>query len=96
MNTEIFIDSIIKCSNTEKLKRVIKGLIDIPDHKLEYVLGRENWTPAMWETIERYGIPFTKENHEIFVEMVQDKLEGPDIEREWTENEYNNFVMYHK
>jgi hypothetical protein len=77
------------------IRKVIAIQIDsLPNYKLIYILRLKEYVKGIWQTIHAYGIPFSKENHEILVEMVQEKLEGPDIEREWSEDEYQNFVQY--
>ena len=75
-------------------KKVFKMLIDVPNHKLAYVLKIQEYVKGMWDTAARYGIEHTKENHELLVDLVQEKLEGPNLEREWTEEEYENFVVF--
>ena len=79
---------------TTAAKRIImEQLIDVPNHKLVHAIC--HYSNGMWGTLERYGIPHTKENHEFFVDIVQTKLMGsPDIEREWTIDEYENFVKF--
>jgi hypothetical protein len=75
----------------------MKSLIDIPNYKLTYIIRLKEYVKGIWDTLARYGIEHTQENYEIFIELVQTKLEGsPDIEREWTEDEYNNFVLFNK
>lgn len=70
--------------------------LDMPLHKIEYVIRNLSLVEGLWGCLERYGITYSKENHELLIELVQDKLEGPDLEREWTEDEYNNFVLFKK
>lgn len=81
---------------TEQQKiKVMNSMIDMPKHKLLYILPRKDYVAGMWDHLKRYGIEFSKENHELLVEQVQTKIEGTsEIEREWTEPEYDNFVMY--
>lgn len=85
-------DLIVKSDN--KIKRLMLQMIDLPDHKLKYVIHSKTLVDGLWGNLAAYGVQRTKENHELLVELVQEKLEGPDIEREWTEEEYNNFVKF--
>jgi hypothetical protein len=75
---------------------VMKSLIrDLPRHKLEQVINEPTFVRGLWSTLtEGYKIPFSKENHEVLVDLVQDQLEGPNLEREWSEREYNTFVKF--
>jgi hypothetical protein len=75
-------------------KTVMLTQIDIPRHKLEYVLHTKVLVDGLWSCLKAYGIEHTKENHDLLLELVQTKLEGPDLEREWTEEEYENFVVF--
>lgn len=78
----------------EKIGKVIAILIDITDSKLKYAIARDSLVQGLRDTFANYNIPYTKEVHEQLVEAVQTKLEGPDFEREWTEEEYENFVIW--
>lgn len=79
------------------IRNVVRSLIrDLPPHKLVYVIQHRTLVAGIWGNIEAYGIPYSKENHEILIDLVQTALNGPDIEREWTEEEYNNFVCFQK
>jgi len=80
--------------NIATIKKVILEHIDLPVHKIRYIIVQPEYVLGLWETLTRYGIPYNRENHELLVELVQDKLVGPDIECEWTENEYNTFVEF--
>lgn len=75
-------------------KNVMKYLLDMPKHKIKYIIHDASLVKGLWDNIKRYGVQYTKENHEILIEIVQNILEGPDIEREWTKSEYKNFVLY--
>ena len=66
----------------------------MPNHKIVYIIRLREYVQGIWDTLIAYGVEFNKENHELLVEIVQTKLEGPDIEREWTEEEHNNFVEF--
>jgi hypothetical protein len=76
------------------IARVMRNLFDMPVHKIHYVIRLKDYNEGIWETLRRYNIPHTKENHELLVEIVQTLLVGPDLECEWTEAEYENFVQY--
>lgn len=79
----------------KKLRKVIKDLIDIPRHKLGYAIAYKDLAIGLKLTITRYGFDYTQDVHEVLVEMVGAKLEGnEDIEYEWSETEYENFVKY--
>lgn len=78
-----------------KLEKVIDILIDIPPLKLAYILCHKDMVKGLVGTFPRYGIEYTKEVHEALVCAVQDKLAGsPDVEYEWSENQYKNFVKF--
>jgi hypothetical protein len=79
-----------------KISHVMLDLINIPNHKLLYVLHSKTYVEGLWGCLKAYSIEHTKEIHDFIVEIVQEKLEGPYVEREWTENEYNNFVKFEK
>jgi len=77
------------------IKKVIHLQVHcFPNEKLVYIIRLKEYVKGIWGVLHAYGIPFSKENHEILVDMIQEKLEGPDFEREWSENEYQNFVLY--
>lgn len=77
-----------------KLRKVIAMQINsLSNPKLIYIIRLKEYVKGLWDTLHAYGIDFSKENHEILVDMVQEKLNG-DIEREWSEDEYQNFVQY--
>jgi hypothetical protein len=74
-------------------KKTMEMLIDLPNHKLKYVLHAKTLVEGLWGNLAAYGIKHTKENHDLLVELVQTKLVGSeDIEYEWSEEEYENFV----
>ena len=80
-----------------KIERIMYEHINLPNRKLLYVIANKELVAALWASLGRHGIPFTLNNHNTLVECVQTKLEGsPDIEREWSEKEYDNFVMFSK
>ena len=75
-------------------KKTMKMLIDIPSYKLKYALHAKTLVEGLWKNLKAYGIEHTKENHELLVDLVQTKLVGSeDIEYEWSEDEYMNFVV---
>jgi len=79
----------------KKLRKVIARLIDIPRHKLGYVLAYKDLVLGLKLTITRYGFDYTQDVHDVLVDMVGVKLEGnEDIEYEWSELQYENFVKY--
>jgi len=78
-----------------KIKKLMVFLInDLPNHKLIYIIRNKEYVTGIWGCLHAYGLAYSKENHEVLIDVVQDKLEGCDIEREWSEDEYNNFVLY--
>lgn len=78
-----------------KLEKVIAELIDFPKHKLSYAIHCKDLVKGLKLTIVRYGFPYTKEVHNTLVEMVSIRLaDNVDIEYDWTEEEYENFVKY--
>jgi hypothetical protein len=81
-------------NNNINIKKVISKQLDIPNHKLIYIIKHKEYVKGIWETLHCYDIQYSKETHEILVEMIQEKLEGPNIEREWTKDEYQNLVLY--
>jgi len=76
------------------VKKVMLSQLDMPEHKIEYIISQQLYIDGLWDTLQRFGIEHTKENHDLLVEVVQEKLEGPDLEREWSELEYETFVKY--
>jgi hypothetical protein len=77
-----------------KVINVIEDMIlNISKHKVEYAISN-NIASGLRDTIRQYGIIYNKAVHDVLVEAVQLVLEGEYIEREWSENEYNNFVMW--
>jgi len=74
--------------------KVINDLISIDNHKLKYIISHSTLVKGLRDTFPHYGIEYTEEVHEMLIEAVQTKLEGSDMEREWTEEEYKNFVIF--
>lgn len=70
------------------------SLQDMPKHKLVYLIERKEMVKSIWANLNHYGIEFNTVNHELLIDVVQFLLEGPDLEREWSEAEYENFVQY--
>ena len=79
-----------------KVKKVIESLIDIKFDKLIYAISQPSFVKGLKDTFSHYGIEYTREVHEMLVDAVQTKLVGPDIEYEWTQKQYDNFVVFQK
>jgi len=80
---------------TEKMMRkIMNAQVDLPCRKIVYMMSHKTLVDGLWGVLKAYKIEHTKESHELLVEIVQEKLEGPDFEREWTEEEYKNFVEW--
>jgi hypothetical protein len=80
-----------------QIKRLMYNTIDMPIHKIRYIIRLKTYVDGIWEYLSRYDVEHSKENHELFVEIVQEKIMGTsEIECEWTENEYENFVEFKK
>ena len=78
-----------------KVEKIIQDLIDIPAHKLLYVLEHSDLIEGMRKTFIRYGIEYDRDVHDTLVDMVGEKISGnPDIEFEWSETQYENFVKW--
>ena len=58
------------------------------------MISRPSFVAGLWGCLKRYNIDHNRENHELLVELVQEKLEGPDLEREWTKEEFETFVVF--
>jgi hypothetical protein len=77
------------------IKELMLNHIDIPNRKIEYVIHSKVLVDGLWDCLSHYGVVHNKANHELLVELVQTKLVGnEDIEREWSEEEYINFVQF--
>jgi len=83
-----------KFMNARQIKKLMLNELDIPRHKIEYVISRPVLVQGLWGCLAAYGVEHDRENHELLVEIVQDKLNEPDIEREWSELEYETFVKW--
>jgi len=80
---------------TKTIEKIMFSCLDIPNHKIIYVITQIELLKGLWGMIKAYGVEFSEENHEILIDVVQTKLEGTeDIEREWSEVEYKTFVLY--
>jgi hypothetical protein len=77
-----------------KVNKVIKDLINLKHDKLIYVISQPTLVQGLRDMFPHYGIEYTREVHEMLVEAVQTKLVGPDIEYEWTQTQYDNFVVF--
>jgi len=78
----------------DRVLYIMKAQLDLPPHKIEYFIRLKEYVKGIWGVLHAYGIEFSEENHEMLVELVQTILEGPDLEREWSKEEYENFVLY--
>jgi hypothetical protein len=78
----------------KKLISILKLLLNIPNYKLEYIIKYRSYVIGIWNSIRNYGIPYNEENHNIVIDYIQTKLNGPDIEREWSEEEYKSLICY--
>jgi hypothetical protein len=71
-----------------KLTNIIKSQLDIPSYKVQYAL-RTGMLKGAYQVLTKYGITLTDETFQLFFDLVGEKLSGsPDIEYEWTEEEY--------
>lgn len=77
-----------------KICQIMYKLLEMPKHKIEYVINQVSLVEGLWANLHAYDIPYTKENHKLLIDSVQDLLENSNFEREWTEQEYTNFVKY--
>ena len=77
-----------------KMRKIMLMQLDMPLHKILYFIGFPELVKGLWGCLNAYGVEYTPEAHALLVEVVQEKLEGPDMEREWTEREYESFVQY--
>ncbi|MDD5649425.1 MAG: hypothetical protein PHF86_03260 [Candidatus Nanoarchaeia archaeon] len=80
--------------NERQKIKLIEQHIDLPVRKVLYIISHVVLVEGLWGCLESYGLERTEENHELVVELVQTKIEGPDMEREWTEEEYESFVKW--
>lgn len=78
----------------EQILKVMLDMTDMPAHKLTYAINQTELVRGIWDGLAHYGIEHTYANHQILVDVVQAKLDGPDIEREWTAREYETFVKF--
>jgi hypothetical protein len=78
-----------------RTKKVMINAIQIREDKLRQVISEKSLVVGLWGLINAYGVEYNKENHEELVEIVQTVLVGSeDIEMEWTERQYDNFVVF--
>lgn len=78
-----------------KVVAVILALIEVPNHKIAYVIKSQEFATGLRDHISAYGIRYTRVVHDTLVEAVQQRLtHGNDIEYEWSEEQYNNFVVW--
>lgn len=80
--------------HAHKVVKIILEFIEMPNHKLLYMLNT-HFLQGMRECFPHYGIIYTQKVHATLVEAVQQRLmDGADVEIEWTETQYNNFVVW--
>jgi len=80
--------------HTHNVVRVILDFIEMPNHKLIYILDTHLFV-GMRDCFPHYGIIYTQKVHETLVEAVRQRLmDGADVEYEWSESQYNNFVVW--
>ena len=72
------------------------SLLEMPNHKITYFIVQPDYVKGLWDTLANYRIEHTKENHKLLIDLVQEKLGGSDIEREWSEREYETFVKFER
>jgi hypothetical protein len=81
-------------------KRIIYSVVklatyELASYKIEYIIRHKSYACGIWGILIRHGVEYTKENHELLVEIIQSRLVGSDdIEYEWTEEQYTNFVLF--
>jgi len=67
--------------------------LNLPEHKIHYVLGCRDLLKGAFTTISRYGIEPTEEVFNIFFDVVNFKLSGSeDVEAELEVIEYDNLM----
>lgn len=69
--------------------------LDMKESKLRQLISEKTLVRRLWDTLASYCvISYTEENHELLVDIVQSILGCDNIEMEWTEDQYNNFVKF--
>lgn len=83
-------------TDSRKIRQVCREVIrDLDPDKLAYAIQLPDMVTGMKKTFVRYGIEYTKDVHNDFVFFVNGHLSGnPDIEYEWNERQYDNFVKF--
>jgi hypothetical protein len=77
------------------IKRIINNHLDLKPGKVGYVITQPTLVKGLWSCLTQYGVAYTRENHHILVEAVEDILmDGADVEYEWTEQQYMTFVVF--
>ena len=77
------------------IKRIMTNSLDMKESKLRQLISEKTLVRGLWDTLASYCIiPYTEENHELLVNIVQSILGCGNIEMEWTEDQYNNFVKF--
>lgn len=79
-----------------RIRQVCRALVmDLPDHKLAYVIQDPSMVQGIKKNFIHYGIEYNEAVHQELVEIVETKLAGTsDIEYEWNELQYEYFVKY--
>jgi len=79
---------------TEQIKKIYEDLLDMPIHKIHYVLMHIDLLKGLFTTVNRYNVNLTEEIFDIFLSVLNFKLEGSDdVEAEFGENEYINLMF---
>jgi hypothetical protein len=67
--------------------------LDIPKHKISYVLNDFSTLIGAFGSITHYGIDLTEYVFNIFYDVISAKLEGTyDVEHEFENDEYDNLM----
>lgn len=83
----------MECTRYQIIK-IIYDFLDMPHRKISYIICHKELIKDLWAGLHSYNIPYTQETHELFVDIVQEILIDSNFEKEWSEEEYNNFVCY--
>lgn len=79
-----------------RIRQVCRALVmDLDPDKLAYVIQFPDMVDGIKKSFIRYGIEYNEAVHQELVEIVESRLmSNPDIEYEWNERQYDNFVKY--
>lgn len=77
-----------------KTIEIMQKMLDIPNRKICYLISHKSMVNNLWAYLKVFGIEHNKINHDLLIDVVQTRLEGVGIEREWSETEYINFVIW--